>query len=189
MIKINLLPTETLKKRSQKDLIVVGSIAGVLVALLIAGSFLQRKFKLGRLTKEVKIAQSELEKYRNIVNQVEALKSEKARLEQRRNVIRSLLSGRLLYPKLMDSLIASIPREIWLKSCNTTSSDMIINLDMTASSLSNFAIADWITTLEDSKEFSNVTLGTINTTQIKTAGSQRSKIVLDFSIKFTYKGS
>ncbi|MBD3272093.1 MAG: hypothetical protein GF384_06100, partial [Elusimicrobia bacterium] len=113
MIKINLLPSEATKKRSQMDMIILGSSVGGLIVLLFIGSFVMRYLKQNRLEKELSIADNELRKYQNIVSQVEALQREKSLLEQRRNVIRTLLNGRLRYSKLFDNLIASIPTGIW----------------------------------------------------------------------------
>lgn len=187
MIKINLIPIETVKKRSQADLIILGGALGGFIVLSVAGLFFMRKATLNTLEKDIVIAENELRKYQNIVNQVEALKKRKASLEQRRNIIRSLLAGRLTFPKLMDELIASIPEGIWISNCLTKSKGDTVDLDIKASSFTNFAIADWITTLEDSKSFMNVELGTISATKQQLPNTKRSQLILNFQIKCSFR--
>ncbi|MFH1380365.1 MAG: PilN domain-containing protein [bacterium] len=188
MIKINLIPNETVKKRSQGDLMIAGILIGGLVLFAFAGTFVYRKAKKARLKKELITAQNELKKYQDIVNQVEALKQEKTALEQRRNVIKSLLAGRLLYPKFLDQLIAGIPQGIWITNCSTNNEGQnSLGIQIQATSFSNFAIADWITTLESSKDFSNVELGSISASEQEVGKSKRKQLILVFSIKFSYR--
>lgn len=186
MIKINLIPIETVKKRSQGDIIIIGSLVGGLIFFAFAGSFIYRIKRKNDFERDIVEAKKELKKYQNIVNQVDALKREKTALEQRRNVIKTLLSGKLVYPKFMDSLISGLPSEIWITSCDTSNKGSnMLSVQIQAVSFSNFAIADWITALETSKEFSNVELGSITASeQVK---KNRKQLILNFSLKFNFR--
>lgn len=183
MIKINLLPPEELQKSSAQRKKLMASAAAALALSVFTMIYLFQYIHLHRLNSKIAKTNEELAKLEPIVKQVEALKANKAALENRRNVIVGLLTGRLKYPKLMEEIISQLPKDIWLLAFKTNPEGPGLRLEFTAKSFNNFAIADWIMYLESNPKFREVDLKTITTSM------QNKTSVMDFSVTCLYTGS
>lgn len=183
MIKINLLPTEELQQFSkERKKILAGLGAGTVGGLLVL-IYMTQYLSLKSLERDIAKTNAELVKVQPIVDEVARLEAAKAQVTQRRNVIQGLLSGRLLYPKLMEELMTVLPKDVWLMNLRTTEEGSGLKLEFSAKSFNNFAIADWIMMMEGNPHFSNIDLKAITTTAIEKAS------VLDFGMSCTYTGN
>lgn len=183
MIRINLLPPEVHAAAVRKQMSVLGGILGGLAVLGMLGFWGTRLVRANELEKQLEDANVELRKLQDIVDRVNQLEQTRNQLQARRDVIRQLVKGQLVYPKFFEDFMALIPSEVWLTNMNTNSDPSgAMNITATAQSLSNFAIADWITNLQKSPLCSNVNLGTISTQEV----GEDMPPILSFSVSFRY---
>jgi len=168
MIRINLLPLETLQvsERKLNPSYVIGGVASFLVVFLLPISWVQIS-RRKHLNEEVTSVQSELERYKPIVAQVEQLEQAKKQLEQRKSVIQTLQSERLRYPYFMEDFLKLLPNNVWLTSLTTTlppdNASITVGMDVIA--LDHYAVADMVSNLETSQIFSDVDVGAITLSQ------------------------
>ncbi|HBU69173.1 MAG TPA: hypothetical protein DEE98_02195 [Elusimicrobia bacterium] len=182
MIKINLLPPESIKKEERKEIFILAY--GVLAIFVLIG-LVKYGFKLSfynSIQTRTAAAEQELGKYESIVKQVDALQATKTGLETKKNVISSLMADRLVYPVFMQKVMELLPSNVWFKSLSTNMSPGgLINVTLEADALDNYGIADLITALSTDGNFSGVELGPINTNT--SAKTQTSSFRLTFSYK------
>lgn len=182
MIKINLIPPESLQKEAKERVtILIGLGAGAIISLAII-FFLYRLTVAKQLGGELVVLQQELKKYQTIVDEVNRLKSFTAVLEAKKNTIQSLMKGRLFYPKFMEEFMQILPQPIWLTSMTTKSSGDTFVITMSCISYDNLAIADFLANLQSSPKYSNIEISGISTSfgQMQT---------FTFSINCIYKAS
>ena len=156
----------------------------VLFLLIIAGvarlAFAYTAYVSVQLkTKEV---QRELDKYEAIVKQVESLQSTKSALENKKNIIDSLMALRLIYPYFLEDLVSVLPDSVWFRNLDTkldSSGNLQVTID--ADALNNYAIADFVTALTANSKFSRVELGSI------TSSGQDKTTVSAFKVTFSHK--
>lgn len=185
MIKVNLLPREIYAARAQQQIKVVGmAVGGILVAGLLAyyGSLYARS---KALTKELDGARAELQKYERIDAEVKAAQQQENSLRSRYEVIQQLLKGTLTYPKFFEDFMALLPADIWVSRISTTTDPSSgLNVSADAKALSSFAIADWLTSLQNAKDLcSDVRLGAIT---VEEQGDGPGAIY-SFTMTFNYK--
>ena len=145
MIRINLLPREIYVQDARRQLRFIGVVVlGTVVVLLLGLYGWQLNIKRQEEAKNAGLT-AELHKYQVIVDEVADLEQARNLLRARRDVIRQLLVGRLIYPKFFEDFMALLPSEVWVASMNTQLDPTgVMTVTMTAQSLSNFAIADWL---------------------------------------------
>ncbi len=183
MIRINLLPREIYAAEAKQQIktfsvIVVGAIVALMLAYWGWGLS-----KVEKMEGELIQAQGELRKFQAIVDKVEELQKTRDKLRARRDVIRRLLVGRLVYPKFFEDFMTLLPSEVWVTSLNTSIAPSgEVRLNISAKSLSNFAIVDWMKNLHSSPLCKDIKLGTITASG---QGEGRSSL-LSFSISFNY---
>lgn len=183
MIRINLLPPEIHVAEVRRQMSIAGGALGGLVVLGLMGFWASLFVKGKQLEKDLVQANEELRKYQAIVDKVNELEATRNQLQARRDVIQQLLKGRLVYPKFFEDFMSLIPSEIWISSLNTsTQADGSLGVTVSAQSLSNYAIADWLTNLHGSPLCSKVILGSISATE----SSETAPAMLTFSMSFSY---
>jgi Tfp pilus assembly protein PilN len=165
MIKINLIPPEALEKEKKKKFIILGILGGSVFVALAIIFLLLRLAALRIVTARQIYLEAESKRYQVIVDEVNRLKSFSATLESKKNIIESLMKGRLLYPRFMEFFMTLLPPEIWITNMDTTSNSGGLNLTISCISYSNFAIADFVASLEASKRFTSIELGAISTAE------------------------
>ncbi len=160
MIKVNLLPKEARKKRMalRPRGILIGGAVGFGVAVFL-GVYFFKLAKLNELKQEVRNVKRELDSLRSIIEQVDRIESSKRKINQRLDVIKTLNKSRLFYPYLMEDLAKVVFPRIWVESMSTTWQETFIDLTLEVSALDNYAIADFITILEQNPLFSDIVLG------------------------------
>jgi type IV pilus assembly protein PilN len=182
MIRINLLPPEyEAKQRSDEQRIIFGGFAGIVVFIL--GLFWwSQKMRANSLAEEVTKSEATLNEYKATIAQIEQIERDKGRLLKKRNVIRELNRSRLIYPVFFEDFLPIVPADVWLTNLNFSEQGDQIALDMNCGATSNFALATWLTNLQQSTHFSNVELGPISYTKSDTQGT-----TLSFNIKCSYR--
>ena len=183
MIRINLLPREIYIEDARRQIKSIGIAVVFFVIAVMLGIYLwQFNVQHREEARNVEL-NTELKKYQAIVDQVSELEQTRNLLRARRDVIQQLLIGRLIYPKFFEDFMALLPSEIWVANIGTTlDSQGVMSVTVTAQSLSNFAIADWLTNLQSSPLCSDVKLGTISSQE----QGEGKATVLGFSITFRY---
>lgn len=183
MIKINLLPREIYIEDARRQIKAVGvSAAGLVIVSMLGVYAWQLNVKRKEDSKNEEL-NTEKRKYQAIVDQVSELEQTRNLLRARRDVIKQLLVGRLVYPKFFEDFMSLLPSEIWVNSMSTSlDGGGVMTVNINSQSLSNFAIADWLTNLQSSPLCSEVKLGSIST---QDGGVGRAP-TLTFTISFKY---
>lgn len=162
MIRINLLPPEYDQAQAKREQQVIFGGAGAIVVVLLAGIWLVQARRATALQVKIVNAQAELAKFQAIVSQIDKIEQDKSRLTAKRDVIRNLNRSRLVYPVFFEDLLPIIPSDVWVTSIQMVEQGTAIKVTMNANALSNFAVATWLTNLQQSKHFSNIDLSPIS---------------------------
>lgn len=177
MIRINLLPAESIKKEERKEIFALALLVVSVMFLTGTVKYVLKQSAYHQLESKISRAESELTKYESLVRQVEMLQSTKSVLEAKKNVISSLMAWRLGYPIFMRQLLQLMPVNVWFASMSTQQRGDGMAVSLTAMAIDNYSIADFITALSANANFSNVELGTISSSGDKV---QTSSFKLDF---------
>jgi type IV pilus assembly protein PilN len=188
MIRINLLKPETKDIRETavapgapevtvKKAPNLGSLVFLLLIVVIGGYLYVQQRAFDRENELLAIARLEKQKLQYVTVKLEEVKNVKASLERKINLINDLRSQQDLAARIMDQLSRSLPDWVWLTGVTYDNKGLQIN----GKALSNNLIADYITSLENSSVFTNVSL--INSTQRKAERNE----YLEFSLSATLK--
>lgn len=167
MIKINLLPKEVEKKVAIREKKFLFSIIIILVVGGLLGLYSLKLAQYTGLKKKVKRVEKELSLLETIVNKVDEIEKSKEALAKKLEVIQSLMGSRLVYPQLFEDLARIVPSRVWLTSLVTKSESDFLTVNIEASAIDNYAIADFITKLSEDENFSKVELSNITTKKEK----------------------
>ena len=171
-----------IKKEERYELVIVAYALLAAAIVLAVFDYTLKVSSFKKLEDRVSQSQRELSKYESILKQVESLQATTKVLETKKNVIGTLMQGRLTYVYFMEDILETLPYNLWFKSVNTqlgTDGMMKVNLD--ASSSDNYAIADFVSSLSSNNSYADVDLGPITTSM-----SARSS-VSSFRVSFNYK--
>lgn len=182
MIRINLLPPEFAAAQSKKEQqILFGSSGAVLIFFLLTFWMIQSR-KAAALDVKISGAEAELRKFQSIISQIESIEANKQQLVAKRDVIRNLNQSRLVYPVLFEDLLPIVPSDVWVTNIQITEQSGPMKIVMASNALSNFALATWLTNLQQSSHFSAVDLSPISYSSGE-LGTQ----TLSFSITCVYQ--
>ncbi len=187
MIRINLLPRE-IKETSQgkKSSFLVFGGAFLFVAL-IAGLYLSRRVRLSSLEREVSDVEAQIEELKPIVAEVERIRSEIEELDRRYEVLGSLVRTRFIYPVFMEKLTEITPRDTWIRRMDTDTEDSRLLVDFSVMARDNYAVADFISAIEEHPDFSEVNFTGIST---ETVDVNETPVELrSFSVSCVYEHS
>lgn len=184
MIRINLIPPEFAAAQAQKEQkILFGTVAGSLVVVLVVFWGL-KAVQAKRLEGKIVEADQTLRKYQAIVDQIKDIEDKKQRLTAKRDVIVNLNRSRLVFPVFFEDLLPLIPSDVWVTDLRfERQSGTGYEYRLSSRALSNFALATWLSNLEQSPHFSNTRLDRIS---YENSGDQREP-VLNFQLTFTYQ--
>jgi type IV pilus assembly protein PilN len=161
MIRINLIRGKR-KKRRELDLNVVYLAVPLIV---LAGLFLFHRMETNRIREiqaNIAKANSEIERLRKEIGEVEKFKSRKAELQQKVDIISSLQTGRTMPVKMFETVSASIPEKCWIDRMDMKSNQ----ISLSGVALNNHTIANFMTALGQSGRFQNVVLGAAEQTTV-----------------------
>ncbi len=181
MIRVNLLPPEYEAAQAKKEQQLYFGGIGVIAVVILAGIFMFEAHRASALEAKILTAQADLARFQTIVSQIEKINEDKARLSAKRDVIRNLNLSRLAYPVFIEDLLPLIPADAWMTNMTVIDQGSAMKVSMNSQALSNFALATWLTNLQQSKHFSAVELSPITYSQ-REAGGQS----LSFTINCVY---
>ncbi len=184
MIKINLLPRDMQREEGAKKQQQLAILSIILVACLLLVWFVSLKTNLTKKQRELKTAEEELEKVRVLVEAVEKKKQQKEALDRKWGIVEKLLQGRFKWAMIMDELQRSLPKNIWVTNLQGVKKDTGNMITINGMSFDHFAIADFVTSLEDNEYFENVELNSITEA---TKGDKSSRTTLSFNVTMTSK--
>lgn len=161
MIRINLIRG---KRKKRKDLD-FNILYLVVPAVVLAGLFLFHRMETNRVrTIQANIAKanSEIERLKKEIGEVEKFKARKAELQQKVDIISNLQTGRTLPVKQLEAVSAAIPEKCWIDKLDMKSDQITLS----GIALNNHTVANFMTALGQSGRFKNVVLGTAEQTTV-----------------------
>jgi len=181
MIRINLLPEDSVQAPSQFNPVYPLAALGVVGVILFVFSYHKEVTARDKQRDEITRANNEIKQLEPIIAQVEALEGAKAQLSQKKGVIQSIENERLRYPLLMDDLMRLLPSNVWLSSLVTAIAGNAMSVTIQVSALDNYALADLVSNLESSQIFTDTDLGAVSSQNTANGGQ-----TLNFQITTTY---
>ncbi len=159
MIRINLLPFRAARKteniRRQVSLFILSLI---LVFVVITGVSIWKNKQIDNLNAKLDASKKELVRYKKDAKNVEIMKSKLKTLQQKTDVMVKLDKNRKDPVKLLEAMTEIVvPNRMWFTSLDATGNTVVIR----GIALDNKTTADFMTRLETSPLFSNVTLQSI----------------------------
>jgi Tfp pilus assembly protein PilN len=161
MMRINLLPPEISKAKTQKRQVelIVGAVILVLALLVLV--YAAKLRRLSAVEKDIVKTEAELQTQSAIVSQVEILQAKQTVLSRRRDVIRQLVKDQFTWVQILDEINDTLPKEVWITSLTSSEAGVQKALTFTGVAFNNFAVADFITYLDNSKRFTEIELGSL----------------------------
>ncbi len=187
MIRINLIPPEFAQLQSQREQkIIFGSLGAVVGVFLMLFLFVEM-IRASRLESKIQEAQGTLSQYQAIVDQIKDIEEKKGRLTAKRDVIVGLNRSRLVFPVFFEDLLPLVPSDVWVADIRlerVSGNSMEYKLNSRAAS--NYALATWLTNLQQSTNFSNVKLDRISY-DYSGGDKDTTQPILSFQLSFTYQ--
>ena len=156
MIRINLLPTRsTKKKETAVQQVVVSSVSFGLVALLALGVY---GFYLGRIAStrdEVATSKQKIDELKKKIGKLEEIKTLKAQVQKKLDVLTQLRSNKTGPAQRLAALSDNTPEQLWL----TAYSESGVDAKISGIAYTEDQIASFMRSLETSSDFSGVELG------------------------------
>jgi|SRR5712675_1613070 len=162
MIKINLLPSE---ERSSKRKISLPTISGGAVlwvtlgvfvyAGAVAGIWVLQSRKITDYETKIQALKEESARLAPQLAKIRKLTAEREEVNKRLGIIASLDKDRYLHVRMMNDLAVQVPDNCWIEEVDETAGSSLAIKGVT---FSNFIIADFMTSLERSGRFSDITL-------------------------------
>jgi Tfp pilus assembly protein PilN len=181
LIRINLIPPEFAVAQAQKEQKIIFGASGSLLAMVLISFWFIKTREAAELGRKIAESEKELQRYQAIISQIEGIEANKRQLQAKRDVIRQLNRSRLIYPVLMEDFLPIIPPDVWVTSIQLAETGSQIKVTMNCNALSNYALATWLTNLQQSTHFSSIDLGGISY-----ANTDQSSI-LSFSLSCLYQ--
>lgn len=187
MVRINLLPKEIIEKQRLERLMVLCVLCVLIIVAISLIVFGLKASTLPALNSASIKLDREIKQLQPIIDEVNKLKSVKADLESRKQLVEQLEEDSLTYPKFMVILLKALPEGVWIenfqsvveKAQDKTISSMKVTIN--AKSYDKFSIADFISNLENKPDiFTDVKLGSI---QVEPSNNYE---LHSFSISFKY---
>jgi type IV pilus assembly protein PilN len=177
MIKINLLPQEERKRRGPVNTSVILAAFGAVVLLLGMGyGWYWLNQQVGGLQTSITQGQAELKRYEQEVKLVDKFRQDKKRLEDKIQVIDSLVSAQGGPVRLLDEVSRALPNEVWLTAVNRTGKKM----EVSGIAYSNFSVANFMTNLgKASPLITNVDLVVSEKTTVEQIPVERFSVTME----------
>jgi type IV pilus assembly protein PilN len=155
-------------------------VCAVIVLLAMAYGWYWLNGEVGRLESTIKQTQAELKRYEDLAKQVDKYRAEKKRLEEKIQVIETLVAAQAGPVRLLDEISKALPNEVWLTSINRTGK----RLEISGIAFSNFNVAGVMTNLGKASDvISNVDLVVSEKTQVEQVPVERFTITMDVKDK------
>lgn len=160
MIKINLLPYRSARKKEQTiQQIIYLAAPLVLVIIVIAALHLSINATITATGDTIVTLQDEIKKSRVAIREIDDYKKKKADLIKKMEIITTLEKGKQGPVHILDDLASRLPGNLWLTSVKQTNMNLVIQ----GKALDNISISNYMLGLEASPYFTNVDLGKVQT--------------------------
>jgi len=156
MIKINLLPVkeEKLINEAKGFLFIVAVSLGFVIVLAVLNSTMLIE-QQGESKKRITEADKEIANLKTIMGEIKSLKTKKAKLQEKMDMIIRLQEQNVGPVRILDELSLKIPsNKIWMNDISLNGNRM----GMTGKTLENQEVANFMKQLENSLFFSNINL-------------------------------
>ena len=177
MIKINLIPfREIEKKENIRRQVTIAILSVILVMMVMAYYHMSLKNTIVKMTDKIESTKIELAAAEKEAKQVDIIKQELNKLNTKIQVIKTIEANRKASIKLMDHMTKMVDEQtsalesgtspdaigkpikrLWFTSFHANGPNININ----GIALDNKTVADFMTRLEVSKAYNNVTLNTL----------------------------
>jgi type IV pilus assembly protein PilN len=163
MIKINLFPVRAARKKENiRRQVSIFFLCIVLSVCLMAYTTISMSRTISNLNRDIASTQADLEKYEAIAKQVNKMKQDLKRLEEKMDIIVQLEANRTGPVRFMDALTEVVVADkMWLTSLNESGG----NMELRGMATDNKIVADFMTRLENLPIFGAVDL--ISSMQIR----------------------
>jgi type IV pilus assembly protein PilN len=176
MIKINLLPREERKRRTQvSPAVLLGVLGAVVVVLAMGYGWYWLNGEVNRLQSDIQTTQAELKRFEELAKQVDKFQAEKKRLEEKIKVIETLVVAQGGPVRLLDEVSKALPNEVWLTTFNRVGK----RLEIGGIAFSNFSVANFMTNLGASALIANVDLVVSEKAVVEQVPVERFNITMD----------
>jgi type IV pilus assembly protein PilN len=176
MIKINLLPREERKRRTQVNpALLLGLLGAVVVVLALGYGWYWLNGEVNRLQSDIQATQAELKRFEELAKQVDKFQAEKKRLEEKIKVIETLVVAQGGPVRLLDEVSKALPNEVWLTTFNRVGK----RLEIGGIAFSNFSVANFMTNLGASALIANVDLVVSEKAVVEQVPVERFNITMD----------
>jgi type IV pilus assembly protein PilN len=176
MIKINLLPREERKRRTQVNpAVLLGVLGAVVVVLAMGYGWYWLNGEVNRLQSDIQATQAELKRFEELAKQVDKFQAEKKRLEEKIKVIETLVVAQGGPVRLLDEVSKALPNEVWLTTFNRVGK----RLEIGGIAFSNFSVANFMTNLGASALIANVDLVVSEKAVVEQVPVERFNITMD----------
>jgi type IV pilus assembly protein PilN len=175
MIHINLLPVRQLKKQAllRQQLYIFGAIIAV-VSMGVGTVWMLDRRAIAQLEAEQAMLRADLERLKPIVDEVNTLERREKLLNTRIETIQRLRSNQRGPVRVLDELSRNLPEQAWLETIDESAG----MYKVAGYALTNFAVADLLRNLQQSKEFRGVDL--VSSEQVVIAKRDVKKFIIQF---------
>ena len=179
MIRINLLPYRAeRKKENTRRQVGIYTLSVILVAVGCYYYHMRLNSKIEKLTAEINYTNSQVAKYRKINREIEEIKKKLAVLERKTNVIKALDADRKGPVLVLDELYRLlVEKRMWY----TGLAEKNNQIKLKGVALDNQTVADFMTRVEKSKQFSGVRLDSIRKITIRSKNISLKKFEVAFN--------
>lgn len=143
MIRVNLLPRTARAAAGPDRQTVIAGLIGVLVLAGMLFHWWSLSSQSRSLQSQITSMQAEIKQLEAVAQKVEQFKADKKQLEERLNVIRTLLASQTVPVHLLQALNDELPDEIWINSVSKIGTKLVIR----GYSFTDFGIANFMTRL------------------------------------------
>ncbi len=156
MIKINLLPVRAARtKENIRRQVSIYLLCIVFSVVAMGYLSVSMSHKIGRLNTKIEDGNKELQKFQAIEKQVNKMKKELKKLNDKMNIIAKLDASRSGPVRIMDALTnVVVADKMWLTSLKQKTGKLTLD----GIAVDNKTVADFMTSLEDSPYFQGVDL-------------------------------
>jgi len=174
MIKINLLPYKEKEKQATKARqAVIILFTSLIFLFIIASVHIYVSRSISNLQRDIKVKETRLVDLKNIIGEIDNIKTEKNILEKKLAVIKRLDEDRLFPVRLLDEINQLTPtKDLWLNKISETG----MNLNIEGVGRDNITVALFMKSLELSKYIQSVDL--ISSKQVDISGSKLQQFTL-----------
>ena len=198
MVRINLLSDQDRKKKkgegpgraralpklSAPSGIPWPLVGGVFVLLLLAAAvylYFDQNRQLAALEERIDVARQDSTRYSRVISQIQQFESNQSAIAQRVGAIQAVDQGRFRWPHVLEEVSRALPDNTWLTSVSQGGEvQQPDRIEITGVTFSNLTLTQFMTGLESSPYFENVSL----------IGSNRSQVegvdVTSFALVATY---